>query len=82
MTYVLATVKASEQTPGDSAIMAEFPGVFTTGTMRTAMPEQGEETAKDKNYRSNLPDRAESAGRRNGEGVANKGTCKLASGLH
>ena len=37
MTHLL-TVKACEQTPGDSAIMAEFPGVFTTGTQRVGVP--------------------------------------------
>ena len=43
MTHLL-TVKACEQTPGDLAIMAEFPGVFTTGTQRVGVPGAAERT--------------------------------------
>jgi hypothetical protein len=37
MNYVMVTVPAAQQTREDLAIMARFPGVFTTGTMRAAM---------------------------------------------
>jgi hypothetical protein len=40
MTHLL-TVRACEQTPGDLAIMAEFPEVFTTGTQRIGVPAEG-----------------------------------------
>jgi hypothetical protein len=41
MTYELLTLAACEQTQGDRAIMALFPGVFTTGTSRCAVPADG-----------------------------------------
>lgn len=44
MSHRLLTVRACEQHPSDSAIMAEFPGVFTTGTSRIAVPLAAERT--------------------------------------
>lgn len=44
MTHKLLTLRACEQTYQDSAIMAEFPGVFTTGTSRIAVPVLDERT--------------------------------------
>ena len=51
----LLTVKACEQTPGDLAIMAEFPGVFTTGTQRVGVPEPVERPQRTNGERENLP---------------------------
>lgn len=41
MSHKLLTVRACKQHPADSAIMAEFPGVFTSGTSRIAVPAVG-----------------------------------------
>jgi hypothetical protein len=37
MSYQVLVLPACEQTEGDRAIMARYPGVFTTGTSRMAM---------------------------------------------
>jgi hypothetical protein len=37
MSYQVLTLPACEQTEGDRAIMARFPGVFTSGTSTCAM---------------------------------------------
>ena len=40
----LVVIPASRQSDGDLAIMAEFPGVFTTGTQRVGVPGAAERT--------------------------------------
>ena len=78
----LLTVRACEQTPGDLAIMAEFPGVFTTGTQRVGVPERrSEQKANGKFYRQILPKAVKNARRTNGEGVENKRVFGLARRL-
>lgn len=84
--YTVLSIPACQQSDGDRAIMALFPGVFTDGTSQCAIPthdlaSMSEETANGKNYRQELPDRANSTGRTKAQPIENKGEIGLASGL-